>query len=148
MSTNSERATDDVRGSDWQEMRREVDEIRENTRRTATDQWFQIAGRVLVVLAPIAFGFLLQLVRAQIEQNQDTRQRVRILEETRFTARDGAAMRAELLEQFTARFPPPWMTDSIRRIEAATSRVAERLTVLEQRLSAMEGKLEARKDGR
>lgn len=148
MSTINDRPGPEDQAHEIAEMRRELDEIRQNTSRSQTDQLVRIANRALLVVLPIFLTVAIQVINDLIDTSEENKQQLRIIHETRFSARDGAAMRAELLEAFSTRFPPPWLTESISRIETATSRVAERLTVLEQRLAAMEGKLQERKDGR
>jgi len=127
-------------------VRQELDEIREQTRRSQWDVWFTVAGRALALVAPFVLAGAVAWFGAVSRTVTDTQQRVRLLEDTRFSSRDGAQLRAELIDTFATRFPPPWLTESIDRIETATTRVGDRIQALEQRLAALEGKLQQVRD--
>lgn len=130
------------------ELRHETARTQQQTQRTQWDVWFTIAGRGMAIAAPFVIAGGLASFGAMSDATRDTQQRVRLLEGTRFSAQDGAELRADLLETFAKQFPPTWLTASMERIEAATSKVADRIQRLEQRISALEGKLERARENR
>ena len=116
--------------------------LEEQTRRAlplAASRW--IIG-LMALLIPVHATWFISHLDELSRDLGDTKVRIRIIEEQRFTAADAERMRASILEGVAERFPPPWMSEQLRRIEAVTQRTDERLQALEQRLTALEVKVE------
>lgn len=101
------------------------------------DKAFDIAIKVAI---PVVIGIVGWVYAIESETDRIA-SRIEVVEQTRFTDKDGNRLLETLHNEIRTNYPPRWLSDAVVRIEAATQANAARFIELSERIIRLESSI-------